>query len=88
MIGILDLLGTIGGNVLSFPGILGLALGMMTRNWGLAAIMGAVVGLLETLLFAGFNFSAVQSLDLAVAVIVGLLAGSLGCAIRHKGATV
>jgi len=26
--------------------------------------------------------------DMAVAVIVGVLAGSLGCAIRHRGATV
>ncbi|WP_420410996.1 hypothetical protein [Roseibium sp.] len=88
MLGILDLLGTIGGNVLSFPGILGLGLGMMTRNWMLAAIMGGIVGVLETVLFAGFNFSAIAPLDMAVAIVVGVLAGSLGCAIRHKGATV
>lgn len=43
----LDLLGTIGGNALSLPGILGLALGMMTRNWRLAAILGGVVGVVE-----------------------------------------
>ncbi|QDG79740.1 hypothetical protein FJ695_21040 [Labrenzia sp. PHM005] len=84
----LDLLGTIGGNVLSFPGILGLGLGMMTRNWMLAAIMGGIVGVLETVLFAGFSFSAIAPLDMAVAIVVGVLAGSLGCAIRHKGATV
>jgi hypothetical protein len=88
MLGILDLLGTIGGNVLSFPGILGLGLGMMTRNWMLAAIMGGIVGIVETVLFAGFSFSAISPLDLAVAIVVGVLAGSLGCAIRHKGATV
>lgn len=88
MLGILDLLGTIGANVLSLPGILGLGLGMMTRNWILASIMGGIVGVLEPLLFAGFNFSQVGMFDMAVAVIVGILAGSLGCAIRHRGATV
>jgi len=88
MLGILDLLGTIGANVLSLPGILGLGLGMMTRNWILASIMGGIVGVLEPLLFAGFNISQVGMFDMAVAVIVGVLAGSLGCAIRHRGATV
>ncbi len=88
MLGILDLLGTIGGNIFSLPGILGLALGMMTRNWILAAAMGGVVGVVETFLFAGFNMAEVQMFDLAIAVLVGILAGSLGCVIRHKGATV
>ncbi len=88
MFGFLDLLGTIGGNVLSFPGILGLALGMMTRNWVLAAVMGGIVGVLETVLFAGFSFSAIDPIDMAIAIVVGVLAGSLGCAVRHKGATV
>ena len=87
MLGILDLLGTIGGNVLSLPGILGLALGMMTRNWIVAAILGGLVGVFETVVFAGFRFGDIGSFDLAIAVLVGVLAGSLGCAIRHKGAT-
>ncbi|WP_306146229.1 hypothetical protein [Roseibium sp. MMSF_3412] len=88
MLGILDLLGTIGGNVLSLPGILGLALGMMTRNWILAGIMGAIVGVAETLIFAGFNMAEVHMFDLSIAIIVGVLAASVGCVIRHKGATV
>lgn len=88
MLGILDLLGTIGGNVLSLPGILGLALGMMTRNWILAGIMGAAVGVAETVIFAGFNMAEIHMFDLSIAVIVGVLAASLGCVIRHKGATV
>lgn len=84
----LDLLGTIGGNVLSLPGIVGLGVGMMTRNWILAAILGGLIGVFETMLFAGFSFAQVSLFDLSIAVIVGVLAGSLGCAIRHKGATV
>ncbi|MFN3251133.1 hypothetical protein [Roseibium album] len=88
MLGILDLLGTIGGNVLSLPGILGLALGMMTRNWILAVVMGGFVGIAETLVFAGFKLAEVQMIDLFIAVLVGVLASSVGCAIRHKGATV
>ncbi|CTQ59050.1 hypothetical protein [Roseibium album] len=88
MLGILDLLGTIGGNVLSLPGILGLALGMMTRNWMFAAVMGGFVGIAETLVFAGFKLAEVQMIDLFIAVLVGVLASSVGCAIRHKGATV
>ncbi|MET1410963.1 hypothetical protein ABVF61_01785 [Roseibium sp. HPY-6] len=88
MLGILDLLGTIGGNVLSLPGILGLALGMMTRNWILAGILGALVGIAETFIFAGFNMAEVRMFDLSIAIIVGVLAASLGCVIRHKGATV
>lgn len=88
MLGILDLLGTIGGNIFSLPGILGLAFGMMTRNWILAAAMGGVVGVVETFLFAGFNMAEVHMFDLTIAVLVGILAGSLGCVIRHKGATV
>ncbi|WP_299481336.1 hypothetical protein [uncultured Roseibium sp.] len=88
MLGILDLLGTIGGNIFSLPGILGLALGMMTRNWILAAAMGGIVGVAETFVFAGFNMAEVHMFDLSIAVLVGILAGSLGCVIRHKGATV
>lgn len=84
----LDLLGTIGGNVLSLPGIVGVALGMMTRNWRLAAILGGGVGVAETLVFAGFNLDNIEMLELFIAVAVGMVAGTVGCAIRHKGATV
>ena len=84
----LDLLGTIGGNVLSLPGILGLALGMMTRKLWLGAVMGGLVGVLETLVFAGWSFAHVEPLELAIAIVVGLCAGSLGTAIRRKGAAV
>jgi len=84
----LNLLGTIAGNVLSLPGILGLALGMTTRNLLLASIMGAVVGFAESLIFAGFDMSNVEMLELVISIGVGLLAGALGCAIRIKGTTV
>ncbi|MGS4885472.1 hypothetical protein [Roseibium sp. MB-4] len=88
MLGFLDLLGTIGGNVLSLPGILGLAAGMMTRNWVLAGFLGAAIGVVETFLFAGFQVSEINLIDLFIAVLIGVLASSFGCAIRHKGATV
>lgn len=84
----LEILGTIGGNVLGLPGILGLALGMMTRKLWLGAAMGALVGLIETLLFAGWQFAHVETLELVIALVVGVCAGSLGTAIRRKGATV
>ncbi len=84
----LEILGTIGGNVLSLPGILGLALGMMTRKLWLGAVMGGVIGVLETLVFAGWSFAHVEMLELVIAIIVGVCAGSLGTAIRRKGATV
>lgn len=84
----LDLLGTIGGNALSLPGILGLALGMTTRNWMLAAIMGGVIGIIETFVFLKFDVSELDPLDQSIAVLVGVCAGMVGCAIRHKGATV
>ena len=84
----LDLIGTIGGNALSLPGILGLAFGMMTRNWIVAAVLGATVGLAETMIFVGFDLAGVEIMELLIAIVVGVLAGLLGCAIRHKGATV
>lgn len=84
----LNILGTIAGNILSLPGILGLAFGMMTRNYALAAVFGGLVGVIETLLFAGFNFANVELLELVVAVLVGVAAGTVGCAIRIKGTTV
>ncbi|NDR58395.1 hypothetical protein [Aliiruegeria sabulilitoris] len=84
----LDILGTIAGNILSLPGILGLALGMMTRNLLVAAILGGVVGVAETYIFSGFDFARVEPLDLAIAIGVGVIAGCVGRAIRVRGATV
>ncbi|MCR9086255.1 MAG: hypothetical protein NXH97_05875 [Rhodobacteraceae bacterium] len=84
----LDILGTIAGNILSLPGILGLALGMMTRNFYLAAVLGAVVGVAETMIFADMTFANVQAMELSIAVLVGIMAACLGCAIRVKGTTV
>lgn len=84
----LDILGTIGGNVLSLPGILGLALGMMTRRLWLGALMGGLVGVVETLIFAHWQFANVELLELMIAIVVGVCAGTLGTAIRLKGATV
>lgn len=84
----LDILGTIAGNILSLPGILGLALGMTTRNPALGAALGGVVGITQTLIFAGFSIGHVDLVDLLIAVVVGLAAGAVGCAIRIKGTTV
>lgn len=84
----LEILGTIGGNILSLPGILGLAIGMMTRKLALAAILGALIGLFETLVFVGFDFARVEMLDLTIAICVGIAAGLVGCGIRRVGASV
>ena len=84
----LDLIGTIGGNALNLTGILGLALGLMTRNWIVAAVLGALVGLAETMVFAGFDFAKVEAMETTIAILVGALAGLVGCAIRRKGTTV
>lgn len=84
----LELLGTIGANIISLPGILGLALGMMTRNPILGAVMGGLVGVLETFIFAHWSFANVETIELVIAVIVGLCAGTLGSAIRIKGTTL
>ncbi len=84
----LNLLGTIAGNVLSLPGILGLAVGMMTRNLVVAAVLGLLVGIAETLIFVGFDLAKIEPLEMGVALVVGVLAASVGCFIRRKGATV
>lgn len=84
----LNLLGTIAGNILSLPGILGLALGLTTRNYVVAAVLGAIVGAGETMLFAKFQAANIDFLELFVAVAVGILAAAVGCAIRIKGTTV
>ncbi|MFB2532979.1 hypothetical protein ACEYYB_10700 [Paracoccus sp. p4-l81] len=88
MLNILDFLGTVGGNILSLPGILGLGLGMMTRNWLLAALMGATIGALQTLVFHHFDLAAIFAYELVIAIAVGIIFALLGCAIRHRGATV
>lgn len=84
----LEILGTIAGNILSLPGIVGLALGMATRKLWLAAAMGACVGVVETVIFAKFDFAKIEALELMIAISVGVLAGALGCAVRHKGTSV
>lgn len=84
----LELLGTIAGNVLSLPGVLGFGLGLLTRRLGLAAVMGGVVGVAEAMVFAGMDLANVGTLELAMSVLVGVVAGTLGCVVRRKGATV
>lgn len=84
----LEILGTIGANIISLPGVLGLALGMMTRRIWLGALMGGVVGVLATLVFAHGSFAQVGTFELLIAIVIGLCAGSLGSVIRIKGATV
>lgn len=84
----LEILGTIGANIVSLPGILGLALGMMTRRLALAATLGGIVGIVETFIFANFQLGNIVMLELVVAILVGVMAGAIGCAIRLKGATV
>lgn len=90
MISTLDLLGTLGASVLGLPGILGVALGMMTRNWLLAAVLGGLVGLMAPVLLGGSHSThvAISFTEYAIGVAVGMLAGLVGSAIRHKGATV
>ncbi|TRD23252.1 hypothetical protein [Palleronia caenipelagi] len=88
MLSLLDLLGTLGGAILGLPGILGLFLGMMTRRWPLAMIMGGAVGLITPFLFGSAHVTAIGLTEFAISIAVGLGAGALGCLIRHKGATV
>lgn len=88
MLGFLDFLGTVGGNILGLPGLVGLALGMMTRNWVLAVVMGVGIGVIETLLFNDLHLAEFNLYDIAIAVMIGVMASLVGCAIRHKGATV
>ncbi len=90
MLGILDFLGTIGGSILGLPGILGVALGMTTRNWILAACMGGLVGLLSPMVLGGSHSThvAVSVPEYVISIVIGVMAGLVGSAIRHKGATV
>lgn len=86
MLSFLDFLGTVGSNVIGFPGILGLAFGMMTRNWILACLAGAAVGVAQTLIFG--DRTVLMAYEMTIAVVVGMIYGTIGCAIRHKGATI
>ena len=81
----LELLGTIAGNVLSLPGILGLGVGMLTKRTPIAALLGGLVGVFEAMVFADFSFASIGALELIISVFVGVAAGSLGSAIRRKG---
>jgi LytS/YehU family sensor histidine kinase len=81
----LDLVGIIAANFLSLPGVLGMALGMLTRRPGLAVFLGALVGVFEVAVFAGFDFSQVESLEVIVSIVVGCIAGLVGCFFRRKG---
>lgn len=84
----LEVLGTIAGNVLSLPGVLGLSLGMLTRRLYLAALMGGIVGMVEVWIFAEFELAGVSGIEFSLSVLVGVIAGTIGCSIRRKGATV
>ncbi len=84
----LDIFGIIAANILSLPGVLGLGLGMTTRRPILGILLGALVGLAETMLFARFDFAAVEPTELGVALVVGAVAGGMGTLIRRYGATV
>ncbi|MGR3321828.1 MAG: hypothetical protein ACU0DK_07845 [Pseudooceanicola sp.] len=88
MLSFLDFLGTVGSNVLSLPGIVGLGLGMMTRNWILAVVFGVLIGAIETVLFIDFDLAGTNAFDVIIAIVIGVMASLVGCAIRHKGATV
>lgn len=90
MLSFLDLLGTIGASVLGLPGIIGVAIGMATRKWLLAAGLGGLVGLLAPMVLGGSHSThvAITPMEYAISILIGLLAGLVGCMIRHKGATV
>ena len=90
MLGFLDLLGTIGGSILGLPGILGVALGMTTRKWAIGAGLGGMIGVLAPLVLGGSHSThvPVTAMEYTISIIIGLIAGLAGCAIRRKGATV
>lgn len=88
MLSFLDFLGTLGAAVLGLPGILGLALGMATRNWLLAMVIGGIVGVLALQIFGGSHATHLTIPEIAISVVVGMFAGWVGCFIRHKGASV
>lgn len=84
----LEILAIIAANILSLPGILGLGLGMLTRNPIVGSALGGLVGVGTTLVFANMQFENVVSLELVLAILVGVVAGGLGSGIRRIGATV
>ncbi|SFB75230.1 hypothetical protein [Tropicimonas isoalkanivorans] len=85
----LDILGLIAGNILNLPGILGLALGMTTRQPIIGAVLGALVGVVSTyIFFTDLGISQLASPELTIAVIIGAMFGALGSLIRRKGALV
>ncbi|WP_068116019.1 hypothetical protein [Tropicimonas marinistellae] len=85
----LETLGLIAGNILNLPGILGLALGMMSRSPLVGCILGALVGLASTyIFFSDLGVSTLLSPELVIAMIIGAIFGTLGSLIRRKGATV
>ncbi|WP_343504088.1 hypothetical protein [Alloyangia pacifica] len=90
MLSLLDLLGTIGGSILGLPGILGVALGMTTRNWIVAMILGGAIGVLSPLILGGHQSAHVpiSTLEYSISTLIGILAGLIGCAVRRKGARV
>lgn len=90
MLGFLDTLGTIGASVLGLPGIFGVAVGMMTRNWLLAGGGGGLIGLFAPMLLGGSHSThvSISMTEYVISITVGVLASLLGCAIRHKGALV
>lgn len=84
----LEMLGTLASNALSLPGILGLGIGMMTRQPYLAGSLGGLVGMVEAMMFSGFSLAQISALELTFSVLVGIAAGLIGCLVRRKGATV
>ena len=90
MLSVLDLVGTIGGAVLGLPGLVGVALGMMTRKPLVALVLGAAVGFVAPVLGGGSHSTDVPitTLEMAISVVIGVLAAQVGCVIRRRGATV
>ena len=80
----------IGGAILGLPGILGVTLGMTTRNWIIAMILGGGIGVLTPVILGGHHSAQVPitALEYSVSTLIGPLAGLMGCAIRRIGAKV
>ena len=90
MLSILDLLGTIGAAALGLPGILGVGLGMTSRNPIVGAALGGIVGVASPFVLGGSHSTEVPitPLEYGIALLIGVMAGLVGCAIRRKGAKV
>lgn len=90
MLSILDLLGTIGAAALGLPGILGVGLGMTSRNPIVGAALGGIVGVASPFVLGGSHSTEVPitTLEYGIALLIGVMAGLVGCAIRRKGAKV